>query len=187
VRNRGTIGGSLAHADPAADLPAVMLALAAQIIAVGPGGTRAIAAEDFFVGALTSGLASNEVITEIRVLLPPNRAGGAYSKHPHPASRFAVVGVAASVVLVDDANTVRDARVAVTGLGTYATLAAGAAQSLGGTQGDDAAIAAAAARVAEGIEPNADLQGDATYKLHLAKVHAARAIRAALRRAKGLA
>ena len=95
IRNVGTIGGSLAHADPSADLPAVMLALDAEIIARGPLGERTIPARTFFVDLLTTALAPTEVLTRVHVPLPPRGAGGAYEKYPHPASRYAIVGVAA--------------------------------------------------------------------------------------------
>ena len=182
VRHRGTIGGSLAHADPSADFPAVMLATNARMIAAGPRGRREIAASDFFIDLLTSALEPNEVLTEIRIPLPSAGTGGAYSKHPHPASRFAVVGIAAVVTLAD--NAVSDARIAVTGLGTKAKLATNAAAALIGKAPDAATIGAAAALVSAGIEPREDSQGNAAYKEQLARVHAGRAINAAVERAR---
>src|ERR671923_2043375 len=101
VRNMGTIGGSLAHADPGADLPAVMLAVSAEIMLVGPTGRRSVKADDFFIGLLETAIKPNEVLTEIRVPVPGARTGGAYEKFPHPASRYAVVGAAAVVRLAE--------------------------------------------------------------------------------------
>ena len=97
VRNWGTIGGSIAHADPAADWPAVVLALGAEIKVTGPKGARTIKADDFFKDVMTTALGADEVLTEIRIPAPAAGSGTAYVKHPHPASRFAVVGVAAIV------------------------------------------------------------------------------------------
>jgi carbon-monoxide dehydrogenase medium subunit len=113
VRNMGTIGGSLAHADPAADLPAVMLALDAELVAVGPKGRRAIPVDRFFAKLFTTTLSAGELLTEIRVPLPPPGSGGAYAKLPHPASRYAVVGVAALVSV--SGGKITGARVAITG------------------------------------------------------------------------
>lgn len=182
VRNRGTIGGSLAHADPSADLPAVILATDAHMVAVDRGGRRTIAADQFFVGMLTSALGTGEVLTEIRFPLPKSRMGGAYSKHPHPASRYAVVGVAA-VVELDATDTIHAARIAITGLGLTASIATRASSALVGKRATDATISAAAALAGDGIEPREDSQGNATYKSHLTQVHAERAIRRAIARA----
>jgi carbon-monoxide dehydrogenase medium subunit len=181
VRNRGTIGGSLAHADPSADLPAVILATGAQLVAVGRDGRRTISATDFFVDMLTSALAPGEVLTEIRVPIAGRGTGGAYSKHAHPASRYAVVGIAAVVAL--NGGPVRAARIGVTGLALKPSLAAAAADALVGKSPDAAAIRAAAALVADGLEPREDLQGNAEYKTQLARVHAERAITRAVERA----
>ena len=184
VRNMGTVGGSLAHADPAADLPAVMLVLGAELTAVGPGGRRTIKAQDFFVDLFTSALAPNEVLTQIRVPVPAGNTGGAYEKYAHPASGYALVGVAALVTL-DGADTVREARVAITGVGTKATRAAATETGLAGKRVDDRLLVAAAGKAADGIEPRADLQGSAEYKANLARVYTRRALARALARARG--
>ncbi len=183
VRNMGTIGGSLAHADPAADLPATILVLGAELNAVGPGGPRKIQADEFFVDLMTSALEPNEVLTEIRIPVPPAGTGGAYEKYPHPASGYAIAGVAALVTLDD--GRIRSARVGITGLANKATRAAGVEEELAGKTADAATLESAAARAAEGLEPRDDLQGSADYKAHLARVYARRALTRAVERAKG--
>ncbi len=183
VRNVGTIGGSLAHADPAADWPAVVLALGAELRAAGPKGTRTIKADDFFKDLLTTALGPDEILTEIRVPVPPAGSGGAYAKHPHPASRFAVVGVAAVVTV--SGGTCQRASVGVTGVGPKATRAKGVESALSGKALDAASIGAAAEKAAEGISFTADLQGSVEYKQHLTRVYAKRALEAAAARASG--
>ena len=144
VRNWGTIGGSLAHADPAADWPAVVLALGAELRATGPKGSRPIKAEDFFKDLLTTVLGPDEVLTEIRIPAPAAGTGMAYVKHPHPASRFAVVGVAA--VLTVSGGKCDKASVAITGVGPKAARAKGVEAALAGKALDAQTIAAAARR-----------------------------------------
>src|SRR5207245_8836684 len=117
VRNLGTIGGSLAHADPSADWPAVLVALDASVVVAGPRGWRTIKVEDLIVGPLSTSLEPGELLTQVRIPLPPARTAGAYEKLPNPASRFAVVGVAAEVSL-DSGKAVRWGRGEVTGLGS---------------------------------------------------------------------
>jgi aerobic carbon-monoxide dehydrogenase medium subunit len=182
VRNVGTVGGSLAHADPGADWPAVMLAVNAEFRVVGPRGTRTIMADDFFLDILTTALEPTEMLTEIRIPSPSATTGGAYAKFRHPASGYALIGVAAQVSL-GARNTIRDARLAVTGVSTRATRARGTEQALTGTAGDEASIAAAARRIIEGFEPRADSQGSVAYKQHLAAAYARRAIAKAIERA----
>jgi carbon-monoxide dehydrogenase medium subunit len=184
VRNRGTIGGSLAHADPSADLPAVMLAYDAEFTAVGPAGARSLHAADFVIGLMTTTLQPEELRTESRIAAPPPRSGGAYEKHPHPASRFAIVGVAA-VVTLDASGRAETARVGITGVGPAASRATGVEQALTGKVPDAAVIAEAAGRITEGLDVRGDLQGSAEYKRHLASVHARRAIERAVERARG--
>ncbi len=179
VRNRGTIGGSLAHADPGADYPAAMLALGAEITAVGAGGERTIAASDFFVDILTTALADNEVITSVRV---PCAAGSAYLKHRHPASSYAVVGVAACVGL-DGGNVARCA-IGINGVAGKAVTADAAAAALCGGPASADRIAAAAARVAEACdEPLGDLYASGEFRVHLAGVYTKRALAVAAERA----
>ncbi len=183
VRNYGTVGGSVAHSDPAADWPAVMLALGAEIKAVGPKGARTIKVDDFFKDLFTTALGPDEVLTEIRI--PTGGHGGAaYMKHPHPASRFAVCGVAAAVAF-DGTGKCTAARVGVTGVGSKAVRAKGVEAALVGKTLDAAAISAAAQKAADGIDINADLQGSVEYKAHLTRVYARRALERAVERAKG--
>ncbi len=181
VRNMGTIGGSLSHADPGADLPAVMLAVSAEMTAVGPKGSRTIAAKDFFVGLLTSALASNEVLTQIRIPLPEGHTGGAYVKHAHPASGYALAGVAAVVTLRD--GSVQRARVAVTGAGTRPVRASATEEALAGTALDAATLDHASELAAQGLDLRADLQGPEAYKAQLVRVAARRALAKAGERA----
>ena len=182
VRNRGTIGGSIAHADPAADLPAVMLAADAQMTLVGRRGSRVIAANQFFVGMLQSALAADEVLTQIRLPLKEARVGSAYAKWRHPASRYALIGIAA-VIGVGADGMIALARIGVTGMGPKAIRASAAEQLLVGNAPSDATLRAAAAAVSAAVNPQADLQGDVAYKRHIAGVYAERALAAAVRRA----
>ncbi len=179
VRNRGTIGGSLAHADPGADYPAAMLALGAEITAVGAGGERTIAASDFFVDILTTALADNEVITSVRV---PCVAGGAYLKHRHPASSYAVVGVAACVGM--DGGNVGSCAIGINGVTGKAVLAGAAAAALCGGPASADRIAAAAGRVGDAFdEPLGDLYASGEFRAHLAGVYTRRALAVAAERA----
>jgi carbon-monoxide dehydrogenase medium subunit len=182
VRNWGTIGGSVAHADPAADWPAVVLALGAELRATGPKGARTIKADDFFKDVMTTALGPDEVLTEIRVQAPAAGSGMAYVKHPHPASRFAVVGVAAIVTV--SGGKCQKASVAITGVGPKATRAKGVEAALQGKALDAASIAAAAEKAADGIQMSADLQGSVEYKQHLTRVYTRRALEAASGRAR---
>jgi carbon-monoxide dehydrogenase medium subunit len=184
VRNLGTIGGSLAHADPAADMPAVMIALGAEFVVEGARGRRTVKVDDFFKGLLMTAVGPDEILVEIRVAVPPAGSGAAYLKFPHPASRFAVVGVCAALT-VDGKGICTKTGVGVTGAGTKAVRAKGVEAGLAGKALDQAAIEAAAAKAADGVDVQADLQGSAEYKAHLLRVHARRAIEAALGRAKG--
>jgi len=177
VRNMGTIGGSLAHADPAADYPAAIIALGAEMVAEGPKGKRTIKADDFFKGLLTTALAPDEILTEVRVPVCGPKVGCAYLKFPHPASRFAVVGVAA--VLTVDGGRVTKAGVGITGAGSKAVRAKGVEAGLSGKALDAATIQAAADKAPDGVDVQADLQGSEEYKRHLLKVFARRSIEAA--------
>ena len=183
VRNLGTIGGSLAHADPSADWPAVLTALDASVVVAGPQGERTLKVEQLIVGPLTTALEPGEILTQVRVPLPPARTAGAYEKLPHPASRFAVVGVAAEISL-DARNTVQWSRIAITGLGSKVTRAKGVEVALQGKAAEPAAIKSAAARAAEGLELRADLSGSAAYKAQLAAVYTERAALRAVSRAR---
>jgi aerobic carbon-monoxide dehydrogenase medium subunit len=177
VRNLGTIGGSLAHADPAADWPAAAIALGVELVAEGSKGKRTIKVDDFFKGLLTTALTDDEILTEIRVPASGANIKSAYVKFRHPASRFAVVGVAA--VLTMDGSKIGKASIGVTGAGTKATRAKGVEAAIAGKSADAASIQAAASSAAEGVDVQADLQGSVEYKQHLLRVFAKRAIEAA--------
>jgi len=177
VRNMGTIGGSLAHADPAADWPAAAIALSADLVAEGPKGKRTIKADDFFKGLLTTALADDEILTEIRVPAAADNVKSAYAKFPHPASRFAVVGVAA--VLTMDGGKISKASIGITGAGSKAVRAKGVEAAIAGKVADAASIQAAAEKGADGVDVQPDLQGSEEYKKHLLKVFSKRAIEAA--------
>jgi len=186
VRNRGTIGGNIAHADPASDLPTVLVALDARIVAVGPSGERTVAAEGFFTGIMTTTLADDEVLTAIVLPAAARGEGSAYVKFSHPASRYAVIGVAASLIVGN--NQCSAARVALGGLVPSARRAASVEKALVGKDLETAAIGAAAATV--GSDLGGDVTGDifasASYRKAVAPVYVKRAIAAAAARA-GLA
>lgn len=175
VRNKGTFGGALAHADPAADWPASVLALEAEIVAQGPGGRRTIKADDFFVGMLTSALQPNEILTEIRVPVPTGRTGMAYEKFAQKASGFAIAGVAAVITTDGKGNCLR-ARIGVTGISAKAYRAEAVERALEGRKLDDRAIEQAAGHAADGQDPMGDIHASAEFRAHLAKVNAQRAI-----------
>jgi carbon-monoxide dehydrogenase medium subunit len=178
VRNKGTIGGSIAHSDPAGDWPAAVLALDADLVLVGPKGERTVKAANFFVDLLTTDLQPGEILREIRIAKPSGRFGQAYQKVPHPASGFAVVGIAVDLTLNDDGSC-KAARIGVTGVGAKAYRARGVEAALGGKNLDEQTIAAAVAHVCDGVDPNADLYASGDYRCHLAQVHTRRAIEAA--------
>jgi carbon-monoxide dehydrogenase medium subunit len=182
VRNKGTIGGSVAHSDPAGDWPATMLALDAEIVAVSKAGERAIKAEDFFVDLLTTALAPNEILREIRINTPQGRTGQAYVKMPHPASGFAVVGVAA-MLSFNGGNECKSARIGITGVSSKAYRASSVETSLAGAKLDDSAIAAASSHATDGVDVNGDVFASEEYRRHLASVYTRRAIATAMERA----
>ncbi|MEO7910934.1 MAG: xanthine dehydrogenase family protein subunit M [Roseiflexaceae bacterium] len=183
VRNRGTIGGSISHSDPAADLPAVILALGATISAQGPNGTRDISADDMFVEMLTTALEPTEVLTKISVPTMGKGEGAAYTKLVQPASRYAIVGVAAYVKLGADGN-VATARIAVTGAGPMATRQNAAEAALVGSSGDAAAIAAASAASGDDMDYLGDIHASEEYRRAMVKVYTRRALTKALERAR---
>ncbi len=182
VRNKGTIGGSLAHGDPAADMPATVIALGAEFVCQGKK-TRTVKVDDWFKGLMETAIKDDELLVAVRVPALGKGTGAAYLKFPHPASRFAVVGVAA-VVTLDKNGTCTKAGVGVTGAGTRAVRAKGVEAALTGKRLDAAAIEAAAAKGADGVDVQADLQGSVEYKAHLCRVFARRAIEAAVKRAQ---
>src|SRR6185503_7827920 len=183
VRNKGTFGGSLAHSDPAADWPAVAIALGAEIVAVSANGERVISADDFFVDMLTTKLEPGEILREIRIAVPQGRFGQAYLKMPQPASGFAVVGVAVHLSR-DAGGTCEAASLGITGVASKAYRASGAEAALKGSALDEQAIAAAAQRAADGVSINGDIYASESYRTHLAQVYTRRAIQAAASRAK---
>ncbi|MEA2660615.1 MAG: aerobic carbon-monoxide dehydrogenase medium subunit [Chloroflexota bacterium] len=183
VRGRGTIGGSLAHADPGSDEQACALAFGATMRVVGPKGDRAIAAADFFKGALETALGKGEVLVSARFPVPAGRTGSAYAKVAHPASGFALVGVAVVVTVAKD-GTIERAAIGVTGAADRPFRAAAAERALAGTTGDAAAIAAAAAKAADGAQLTTDLAASAEFRTQLLVVHTRRALRRAVEAAK---
>ncbi len=183
VRNRGTIGGSLAHADPAAELPLMAVLLGAEIKAVGVAGERTIGAQDFFLGALTTALAESEIVTEIGLPALPPGAGWGFEEVARRAGDFALAAVAATVSLKGD--RIGEARLAVTGADETPLRIAAAEALLEGQALDPEVIAAAAAAAREAVAPNDDLHASADYRRHLVGVLAGRALEAAWRRARG--
>jgi carbon-monoxide dehydrogenase medium subunit len=183
VRNRGTIGGSLAHADPAADYPATILALDAEIVAQGPKGRRTIKASEFFTGLLSTALAPDELLVEVRVPTIGKGSGGTYLKLANKASHYAVVGVAAVVRL--DGGKVASASVGITGAGSVPTRASAVEKALQGQAPSEDAIAKASESAAEGIDLLADIHGSSDYRAHIARVYTRRALAEAVRRAGG--
>ena len=184
VRNKGTIGGSLAHADPAGDLPAVALALEARIQTTGGGRARSIAADRFFLDVLTTALKETEVITEVRVPSLPQGTGGSYQKFANKASHFAIVGVAA-VVTVDRQGVCQKVRIGITGAGPVASRAKLAERYLQGKEASEGNVAAAAQRASKGLDFNEDIHGSAEYREHLTKVFTRRALTEAIAKARG--
>jgi carbon-monoxide dehydrogenase medium subunit len=178
VRNRGTVGGSLAHGDPASDLPAVLLALDGSVTARGPNGERSIAAADLFQDYLTTSLEHDEVITDVR--LPSLEAYGfGYQKFTRRAEDWAMVGVCALVSRASD-GTCDDVRIGLTNMGSTPLRATAAEDALRGGRLDDTSIAAAAEQAAEGTDPPGDLNATPEYKRHLARVLTRRALEEAV-------
>lgn len=183
VRNRGTIGGALAHADPAADYPAGVLTLDAEVVVVGPSGERVIPIAEFFVGFLTTALESREIITAIRMPALRPGTGFRYEKMANPASGYAIVGVAV-VVETADGGTVSDLRIGITGASDVAYRATGVEDALRGSSIDEAAVKAAAAHAVDGIELLGDIHAPAGYRGTVTKNLTRRAIMTALQRAR---
>jgi aerobic carbon-monoxide dehydrogenase medium subunit len=177
VRNRGTIGGSLAHGDPASDLPGVLLALEGQVSAQGPDGLRQIAAADLFEDYLTTSLAHDEVITEVHLPVADGWGHG-YEKFTRRAEDWAMVGVCAIVKKAGDGSC-EDVRVGLTNMGSTPLRATATEQALRGQALDSGSIAAAAEQAAEGTDPPGDLNATPDYKRHLARVLTRRALEAA--------
>ena len=180
VRNRGTLGGSVAHADPSADYPAALQALEAKIVLSSSKGTRALPVGDFFLDTFTTALEPGELVTEIIVPIEAGLTGTSYQKFVQPASGFAIVGVAARMRREDGKITL--ARIGVTGLSGNSYRALKTEAALESKAGSEAEIAEASRLVGDGIEASADLHASAVYRMHLASNYAARAIREALSR-----
>ena len=176
IRHRGTFGGALAHADPAGDLGAPALALDAEFVIAGSGGTRTVAASDFFVDLFTTAIEDNEILTEVRI---PKRTGwGAhYEKFVRVAHQWPIVAVAAAVKV--DGGTISEARVGLTNMGSTPLRARSVEDALVGKPATDDAVREAAAGAGEGTNPPSDLNGDADYRRHLATVLTRRAVLAA--------
>jgi carbon-monoxide dehydrogenase medium subunit len=183
VRNRGTIGGSLAHADPAADYPAAILALDALMALQSSSGSRTVSAADFFVDMLTTQLRPGEILTEVRVPVIGKGSGGAYCKLSQPASGYAVVGVAARVTL--SKGKLAQVTVGVTGVGPKAYRAANVEDALRGKKPSEKLLADAARHAAHGIEALSDLHASAEYRREMAAVFTRRALELAIARATG--
>ena len=181
VRNRGTMGGSLAHADPAADYPAAVLALEGEIKIEGTGGSRTVKADDFFLDLMTTAVKPGEMLTQVAFAPVPAGAGFTYMKHRQPASGFAMVGIAALVTLDKKGNFDR-VRVGVTGLGPKPFRAKAVESALQGKNAQ--AIAGAAAHAADGIDALSDIHAAADFRAELARVYTRRALETAARNAK---
>ncbi len=205
VRNRGTIGGSLAHADPGADQPGVMLTMNAEMVARGPNGIRTIAAADFFTELLTTALQPNEVLTEIRVPLMPARSGSTYLKMANPASGYAMVGISAAVTLSSDRNGdfamhqpefrqagggapgtdhVSEVRIGISGVAETAMRATAAEAALRERPATAENISHAALEASAGVEALGDIHASAEYRIHLVRIYTERALKAAVARAR---
>jgi carbon-monoxide dehydrogenase medium subunit len=181
VRNRGTVGGAIAHSDPASDLPACLLALDAELVIRSASGERTTGVDGFFEGAFTTGLQPGELLTEIRLPGPRDDAGSAYASLQQTASGYALVGVAA-VVIGDGGGGIKEAMVALTGVGDRAYRARAAETALAGSDGSPASIAAAAGHATDGIDVSSDIHADRAYRSAMAAVYTRRAIEAALAR-----
>lgn len=181
VRNRGTIGGAVAHADPSADYPAALQALEATVIVAGEGGERSVSIDEFLVDTFTTTLEPGEIVTAVTVPVEEAGTGVAYAKMLQPASGFAIAGIAARIRKT--AGQISFVRVGVTGLGSRAYRAVNVESSLLGTSGSADDIKAAAALIAAGIDANSDIHASAAYRSQMARVYGARAIQSAVNRA----
>ncbi len=183
VRNMATVGGNLAHADPANDHPATMLALGTEVVAAGPKGTRKIALTDFFKDVFTTALRPDEILTEIRIPIPPARSGGAYFKVERKVGDFATAAVAAQITL--DGSTCQRVGIGLTNVGPTPIKATRAEKALQGKPADEKNIQEAARIASEEAQPVDDLRGSADYKRSLIRVLTTRALQKAIARAKG--
>jgi len=184
VRNMSTIGGNLAHADPANDHPATMLAYGAQVVATGPQGERVIPISDFFLGPFESALSPDEILTEIQIPVPESNSGGAYIKLERKVGDYATAAVAVQIRLDENGNCAY-AGMGLTNVGLTPIKATAAEETLKGQALNDSAIREAARLAAEAAEPESDHRGSAEYKRHLVKTLSVRALRKAAGRANG--
>ena len=184
VRNMSTIGGNLAHADPANDHPATMLAYGAQVVATGPQGERVIPISDFFLGPFESALSADEILTEIQIPVPEAKSGGAYIKLERKVGDYATAAVAVQIRLDENGNCAY-AGMGLTNVGLTPIKATAAEETLKGQALNDSAIREAARLAAEAAEPESDHRGSAEYKRHLVKTLSVRALRKAAGRANG--
>jgi carbon-monoxide dehydrogenase medium subunit len=184
VRNRATIGGNLAHGDPANDHPATMLALEAELVVVGPQGERKIPVTGFFTDLFTTALSSDEILTEIRIPIPPPGSGGAYFKLERKVGDFATAGVAAQLTVGKD-DVCERVGIGLTNVGVTPVKAEKAEEALRGKKIDGESIKRAAQLAAQESAPTADLRGSEEYKRDLVRVLTVRALNRALERSRG--
>jgi carbon-monoxide dehydrogenase medium subunit len=182
VRNLATVAGNLAHGDPANDHPATMLAVGAEVVITGPGGQRTVAVKDFFTGIFSTALEANEVLSEVRVPVPPPGSGGAYVKLERKVGDFATAGAAAFLIV--GGGKIERAGIGLTNLGPTPIKATDAEQFLAGKAPDAAAFAEASRRAAAATSPNADRRGQEDYKKEMARVLTLRALTKAAARAQ---
>lgn len=186
VRNRATVGGNLAHGDPANDHPATMLALDATVVVAGPKGERTIPVTQFFKGLFTTALEANEILTEVRIPVPPPKSGGAYVKLERKVGDFATAAAAAQVTLGANGEVTK-AGIGLTAAGPTPVKATEAEKFLIGKMPDDATVAEAARLAAQAAKPTADRRGAPDYKREMARVLTTRALKTAVSRAGGKA
>lgn len=176
VRHRGTFGGALVHADPAGDLPAPALALDAEFVIAGSGGTRTVSAADFFQGLFTTAVGEDEILTQVRI--PKTTGWGSdYQKFTRVAQQWSIVGVAAAIRV--DGGTIAEARIGLTNMGSVPLRATAVERALVGCALEEAAVKTATASAGDGTSPPSDTNGDADFRRHLAGVLTARAVMAA--------
>ncbi|MEQ8719311.1 MAG: xanthine dehydrogenase family protein subunit M [Acidimicrobiales bacterium] len=182
IRNRGTLGGSLVHADPAAEFPAIALALDATMHLAGPNGERSVAAADFFQGFLTTDVRTGEILTHVDLPVPAERSGTSFQELSRRHGDFAMVGVGASVTL--DGDHLADVRIAFSGVASTPVRATSAEHALNGVSPSEDAIAAAASAAAAELDPPSDVHASSAYRRHVAGVLARRALGTAIERAR---
>ncbi|HTE50387.1 MAG TPA: xanthine dehydrogenase family protein subunit M [Kofleriaceae bacterium] len=184
VRNRATVGGNLAHGDPANDHPATMIALGAEVVATGPNGARTIPVDQFFRGLFSTALAPDEILTEIRVPIPPPRSGGAYVKLERKVGDYATAAAAAQVTL-SASGAVERVGLGLTNAGPVPIHPTAAEAYLTGKVPDDAVIAETARLAGQAAQPSADRRGTVEYKREMARILTGRALKLAIQRAGG--